>query len=277
MARLIVDPNSLELKQILPNVPISDTKQCKNCNKFYNSKLEANERCNYHPGRYAISTYATKLGGGDRVSSWTCCKAALEEQGCKFANGHVPSKSTEDALHVFDQLVAAHGQTATPKPNTSSRTPGDISTVLPGVSSFEIPPELLSNDDILGKREKSKTKLPMFNEKQGFITHSVALSETLSILSLRYNVSVARIRDANKPTVIPHDLRGLIELKIPKGMTSSSMLDEQRLKLRKKMIIHFQRSEKVGEGEAVYYLETCDFDHDKAVAMRRDDMSIEKK
>lgn len=109
------------------------------------------------------------------------------------------------------------------------------------------------------------------------LIHYVKMSDTLYGLALKYDVTVADIKAANKMT--SDNIFAYSQLIIPRKPEEVEIAEEVSQEdvacKQAQMVNRFKRTQRVSNEEALYYLDICEWNYEEAVKEREEDMKFE--
>ncbi len=221
---------------------------------------------------------------------WSCCKNDEHAPGCRVQyhledveasksltlydelrrtfgqNEHVTDEHVTDqdeALIDFTGLGPVPGATRTMKHDTPSKTSDTKS----------------ANDTSRDTTRKSRAPVRVSSTQlMGTeLIHYVKTSDTLYGLALKYDVTVADIKAANKMT--SDNIFAYSQLVIPRKTDEVEVADEvsqEDVACRQaQMLNRFKRTQRVSNEEALYYLDICEWNYEEAVKEREEDVKFE--
>eukprot|EP00163_Fabomonas_tropica_P007053 TRINITY_DN1668_c0_g1_i4.p1 TRINITY_DN1668_c0_g1~~TRINITY_DN1668_c0_g1_i4.p1 ORF type:complete len:225 (+),score=10.55 TRINITY_DN1668_c0_g1_i4:177-851(+) len=158
-------------------------RRCLHCQEYFTQAENSATACNFHPGEF--DPQPSRLG----LKTWSCCKQYADAIGCKAQH------------HVDDQSTAA---------TIASHFPVKAPTQEHSAEAGRLYPSL---GDASGSSDHAPVPGPT-NSDARFIVHTVAHTDTLPGIALRYNVKaedIARLNGLTPGTIhVPHKL-----IKIP--------------------------------------------------------------
>jgi len=155
---------------------------------LYKEEENGEGACRYHRGKFQASATFTAFGS---LKRWSCCLKEEESgEGCTFG-WHKEDSRVTGILKTFD-AVEDNSEEDKPEPATLKKD-----------TNFDASPNKQNQGDKIEKRESRKTE----------VQHEVSKDDTLLGLAVKYNVSVAAIKRANK--LFGDQIFGRKVLKIP--------------------------------------------------------------
>jgi len=286
-------PINSSVQSVSPAIEAFDIQQkkCRKCVKFYKEDQNAFDACRFHSGHYQ-SVYKSTLGMGS-LNSWSCCKNySRDAPGCKIGR-HLECASTTAALKQFTQAMEMSEKMKEEeklnlrrnKRTISSQSLIDLNDDFTELASSRSQ----SNSSAGASNSAGSSMYPSLYDsdsrfvKSGteeYIKHNVIMTDTLSGLSIKYNVLVEEIKSINKLTK-DEDVWTRFELLIPfKGQDVPGMDEKERKKckqdMKNRLVKRFRRTTSCGENEARYYLKSSKWNIDEALKEFNDDIVWEK-
>lgn len=267
------------------NVSTSTMSRCKHCCLFFRESENHSKACKYHPAPYkspeGVAPIMMKMTNGLR---WGCCKEwDKDAPGCKIGR-HVLDKKTEAILNTFDKNMKIKESGFNAKNSNASSQKKDLliefddDNVDLDNDESDISQSKLVREQMLGDTKKSQEDNSVMGDET-VVKHLVCAEDTLSGIALKYGVTVDVIRKANQlatESVFEHKY---LDIPNPTKIPTKEEL-EQRLmpKSGRNQIIQkrFMRMAGCEEPEAKYYLMETDYDLNKALQLRKEDVEWEK-
>eukprot|EP01119_Soliformovum_irregulare_P008728 TRINITY_DN21833_c0_g1_i1.p1 TRINITY_DN21833_c0_g1~~TRINITY_DN21833_c0_g1_i1.p1 ORF type:complete len:410 (+),score=83.19 TRINITY_DN21833_c0_g1_i1:76-1305(+) len=293
-----LDNDPFELKEIKPTHPISISasqepkvgpsptpsptsssfryaseparRRCKKCAKYY---ANDQEECRYHTGHYQSIFQSSLVAGG--VMAWNCCKQADRNAiGCKSAkhiecektSAHLLQFPTEQPESRIEKLIDV--EEAPSQPELTRSKPKITDAVRKAMRERTLANKSLSLDP---------ESLVIHIDGIPYFQHYVEMTDTVRGLSLRYNVPTEEIKTINKFNR-DEDIWTRNEILIPFSGQQLTVPDADQFEAQRKarLVRRFKRSVNIQEHEALYYLDTFDYDYDAAMEEYKQDSQWEK-
>lgn len=180
-------------------------------------------------------------------------------------------------------MIQSH-ENSCPKTPLNDLVKEMIQEVPPGVSRENLTEvdlkEFQVQKNLLHSYNQMVTRYSSANSADGFITHVISDTDTLSGIALRYGVNVNDVRNANRLVGVGDQaIYKLMVIKVP--INPSHVPEQGGLDLaaynllKRRMIARFARKSGChSSDEAKYYLETHHFDFDTAMSEFSKDASV---
>lgn len=284
---LVIDQS----QQVTPSIEAYgiQSMKCRKCSKFYKGDENAFDSCRFHSGRFA-SAYKSTLGMGC-ITAWNCCRS-LERNapGCKIGR-HLECTATSAALMKFTQAMETSERKRetekfnlrqnqrTPSSNSLIDLSSDIGKEPSSGAGINFTPQSSSGNSLYPSLQAEDERFVKASE-QTFIKHNVSMTDTLSGLSIRYNVQVDEIKSANKLTK-DEDIWTRFQILIPfrgQEVKDLDVKDKKQWKkdMKARLIKRFRRNAGCGDNEAKYYLKGNNWDFEQSFKEFKDDLIWEK-
>jgi LysM repeat protein len=268
--------------------PKEALKRCQNCGQYYKVKDNVLDKsgsapCRYHPGKYQTPISSQHMGA---FPMWSCCKNDEHSPGCRVQH-HVEDVEATQTLRVYDELRRTLGQ-VTDEQSTGQEealidftglgpVPGVTRTIKHGTPSK--PGSDTSSDapSDTTRRSRAPVRVSSTQVIGTELIHYVKTSDTLYGLALKYDVTVADIKAANKMT--SDNIFAYSQLVIPRTTAEVEVAEEvsqEDVACRQaQMVNKFKRTQRVANEEALYYLDICEWNYEEAVKEREEDLKFE--
>jgi len=248
-------------------------KRCKRCNRFYKEDEQSSATCKYHSGVYR-NVYSSTFAVG-RYSSWSCCSEPTRDAlGCKVGV-HVEDLTMTDKMANYAKMLRQ-----VPKRDLGTSPESDDLIDLKFDDKLAISPPSVSSSS------KQRVKLDIddvikHEEGGNFIKHHVKMTDTVVGLSMKYKIPSDQLKKINKLTS-DQQLWSRTFIKIPaEGRKQEEPSEAEKAQIQaeliRRLVRRFKRNtQSKSDEEAMYYLTTCNFRYDEAVAEYNADIAFEK-
>eukprot|EP01114_Cavostelium_apophysatum_P014951 TRINITY_DN3990_c0_g1_i1.p1 TRINITY_DN3990_c0_g1~~TRINITY_DN3990_c0_g1_i1.p1 ORF type:complete len:414 (-),score=85.61 TRINITY_DN3990_c0_g1_i1:76-1317(-) len=265
-------------------------KKCKKCAKFYKEDENAFDACKFHPGHYK-ALYTSRMAVGSYIA-YSCCKASSRSAaGCKIGR-HLECETTTAAMKQFAEAAEAARSESGRRLSSSGTAEENLIDLQFDESSNLSREEQYAKAIENFRRKKSYSSLTeladtqnqLVNSQEGtqqFFKHNVNFTDTLSGLSLRYDIPVDEIKSVNK-LIRDEDLWTRFQLLIPyRGQEIPQVNEKEREKfkadMKGRLIKRFRRTHAgTTDAEAKYYLKANSWNLEEATKEFKDDKEWEK-
>eukprot|EP00029_Vermamoeba_vermiformis_P005403 TRINITY_DN1868_c0_g1_i1.p1 TRINITY_DN1868_c0_g1~~TRINITY_DN1868_c0_g1_i1.p1 ORF type:complete len:381 (+),score=102.66 TRINITY_DN1868_c0_g1_i1:86-1228(+) len=259
--------------------------RCKNCGQYYKERdnvpdvKSGTAPCRYHPGKYQSPITSQHMGA---FPMWSCCKNDEHAPGCRVQY-HVIDVEASKSLTLYDELRRTFGQSEHVTGQDEvlidftglGPAPGATRTMQHGTHSDTKP----ANDTASDTTGKSRAPVRVSSTQLigTELIHYVKMSDTLYGLALKYDVTVADIKAANKMT--SDNIFAYSQLIIPRKPEEVEIAEEVSQEdvacKQAQMVNRFKRTQRVSNEEALYYLDICEWNYEEAVKEREEDLKFE--
>jgi hypothetical protein len=185
---------ALSSLDLMSDASLKKQERCRHCGFYFDPDANKADSCTYHPGTFATPDTVTPIMMPiSNLQRWTCCRGSDQRasSGCR-TGPHVVDRHTSVILKQFEKSLRSAPSKKLPGGNLIDLSDNKEDAEAEG----SLYPKLdtgLNRAQILGGKQIKSEADPTKN----MVRHTVALTDTLSGLSVRYGVKVEDIKRAN--------------------------------------------------------------------------------